>query len=63
MRTSTSRGIVYAGAFVAISIAIILSFRSMPGLVTASSLPFLLVLLVCPVAMFFMMRGMNSRPR
>ena len=62
MSTSTSRGIVYAGIVVAIVIAIALAIRSMPGLATASSLPFLLVLLVCPVAMFFMMRGMNSRP-
>ena len=58
-----SRGIVYALAFVAIAVVVVISVRFMPGLATASSVPFLLVLLVCPIAMFFMMRGMNGRPR
>ena len=58
-----SRGIVYAVTFVAIAIALVLAVRFVPAFSTASTIPFLLVLLVCPIAMFFMMRGMNSRPR
>ena len=58
-----SRGIVYALTFAAIAIALVLVVRFVPGFSTDSTIPFLLVLLICPIAMFFMMRGMNSSPR
>ena len=58
-----SRGVAYALVVVAIAVALGLAVRFAPGFLAASTLPFLLVLLVCPIAMFFMMRSMNSRPR
>ena len=56
-----SRGTIYV--VVAIAIALALAVRFVPDLLTASALPILLVLLICPIAMFFMMRGMSGRPR
>ena len=58
-----SRRIVYILLLAVIVAALALVFRFTPGLATASALPFLAIVLLCPIAMFFMMRNMNGPPR
>ena len=61
--SSTSRNVLYVLVIAAIAVVVALVARSTPGLVTVSAIPIVAVLLICPIAMFFMMRGMNGRPR
>ena len=59
-RTDPARLVIYALILAAI---IAIGFRFGPALTTAVPLPLLLLLLVCPIMMFFMMRGMSDKPR
>ena len=61
--TTRARPILYVLVLVAIGVGVVLIARSTPSLLTASAIPFLALLLLCPIAMFFMMRGMNGRTR
>ena len=61
--TARARPILYVLVLVAIGVGVVLIARSTPSLLTASAIPFLALLLLCPIAMFFMMRGMNGRAR
>ena len=61
--TSRAHPILYVLVLVAIGVGVVLVARSTPSLLTASAIPFLALLLLCPIAMFFMMRGMNGRAR
>ena len=55
-----ARPILSVLVLVAIGVIVILVARSTPTLLTASAIPFVALLLLCPIAMFFMMRGMNG---
>lgn len=59
-QTSPVRYGIYAAIVVAVVVA---GFRFGPMLTTALSIPYLLLILICPVMMFFMMRGMSKPPR
>ena len=62
--TARTRPILSILVLVAIGVVVVvLAARSTPSLLTASAIPFLALLLLCPIAMFFMMRGMNGRAR
>jgi len=61
--TARARPILYVLVLVAIGIIVVMVVKSTPSLLTASAIPFLALLLLCPIAMFFMMRGMNGRAK
>jgi hypothetical protein len=61
--TARPRPIIYVLVLVAIGVIVVLVARSTPSLLTASQIPYLALFLLCPIAMFFMMRGMNGRAK
>ncbi len=58
-RTNPGRLLIYALIAAAI---VVLAFRFGPALTAGIGLPFLLLIIVCPLMMFFMMRGMSGKP-
>ncbi len=58
-RTNTGRLLIYTLIVAAI---IVVAFRFGPALTAAIGLPILLLIIVCPLMMFFMMRGMSGKP-
>ena len=62
-KTALARPVLSIALLVVIGVVVVLVARSTPSLLTASAIPFLALLLLCPIAMFFMMRGMNGRAR